>query len=297
MVPWICTIYITSVASRNEITWQGQTYRQRSDVTTILVLGSDERGTIENDSGLAGYTGQADFLCLVIIDNKNKNISLLSIPRETMVDVEEYATDGSYSQTINEQICLQYAYGTSSQVGCELTEARVSELLLGTQIDYYAACSLGAVRGVINDLGGVDITMSSDWTVLDQFYPQGSVVHMDGETAENFVHFRDTSRYYTNLERIARQKDFFNAFLPVVKEKCSANVNLPLQLLEKYKNYVTMDIPLSAVPKLAKAALNYDINWEQVITLPGEETHPDMYDCYLPDEDATAELLVSLLYK
>ena len=47
---------------------------------------------------------------------------------------------------------------------------------------------------------------------------EGSTVHMDGETAYRFIHYRDVEHLYTNLDRMNRQQDFLTAFTAALKE-------------------------------------------------------------------------------
>lgn len=297
LLVWAVPLCWREIPDGNVIVHDGKEYIERPGVTNILIIGSDVRGTIENTLGVLGGTGQADFLCLLSIDRRARKISVLSIPRDTLVEVQECDRDGSPSQRVKEQICLQYGYSMSSRQGCELTAARVSELLGGTTIDYYFAGSLGAMSGIVDEFGGVDICMSQDYQVLDQTYQQGEVVHLSGEEAKIFLHYRDTEHYYTNLDRMARQRDFLRAFVPRAKEKVKRNLKLPFMLLEKYEKYATYDIPVEDWPRLGLAALCYDCDWEAAYVLPGEETHQGDYDAYVVDDVATESMILDLFYQ
>jgi LCP family protein required for cell wall assembly len=296
LIPWAMSAINQAANEGNVVEYQGKIYSEKKNVTNILLLGSDERDTIENDLGVIGGNGQADYICLISIDHDAKTVRMLSIPRETMVDVDHYDEEDNLTETCWEQLCLQYAYGTSSSRGCELMAEKVSELLDGTTIDYYFAISLGAVHGIIDEVGGVDITMSQDWPMEVRQFVQGETVHMTGQEAEDFIHFRDVDRYYTNVERMGRQRDFLQAFVPKMKEALKNNSKLPFTLLEKYAGYVTYNIPMTRIPGLVKAATEYTIDWDGSVQLPGEETHLGKYDSRIVDEDATRELVLSWFY-
>lgn len=294
---WVFAGLLGNLSRNHTIIYQNSEYFERDNVVNILCIGSDERDTIENSLGLAGYTGQADFVCLISVDKTSGDVRMLSIPRDTLVDVEEYNEDGTFRRVAREQICLQYAYGKSSEEGCRLMAKRVSELLGGTTIDYFFACSLGAVAGVIDDLGGIDVTLSQDQMVLDQIYHKGETVHLAGEDATVFIHFRDITHYYTNLDRMSRQKDFLQALVPRVKQIIKENPRFLFTLLDKYEPYVTHNIPMIQFIPLGWAALTYHYEDGTIVQLPGEDVHVGEYDCFIPQEDQVMELLLKWFYR
>ena len=63
----------------------GVTYRRRTDLTTILVMGIDHDSEVEAEGSYQG--GQADFQRLIVIDSKDKTVRQLKIDRDTMAEV------------------------------------------------------------------------------------------------------------------------------------------------------------------------------------------------------------------
>ena len=63
----------------------GVTYRQKKNVTAILLMGIDRDG----EAVASGYRngGQADFLELVVIDDSSKNLTRIQIDRDTMTPI------------------------------------------------------------------------------------------------------------------------------------------------------------------------------------------------------------------
>ena len=55
----------------------GVTYRRRTDLTTILVMGIDHDSEVEAEGSYQG--GQADFQRLIVIDSKDKTVRQLKI--------------------------------------------------------------------------------------------------------------------------------------------------------------------------------------------------------------------------
>ena len=71
----------------NTVTWQGKTYKYNQNLSNYLLLGVDKRTPAETRVGKAD-AGQADALFLLSLNRKTKEMTLISIPRDTMTDVE-----------------------------------------------------------------------------------------------------------------------------------------------------------------------------------------------------------------
>ena len=110
---------------------------------TIEENGSEER----KDSfytilvgGLDNKNGGSDTNLLIAVDAKNGNINVVSLPRDTLLNV-------SWSV---KKLNNAYHHG-----GFERTRAEVSKLL-GIPIDFYVTVDLGAFVQLVDAIGGVD---------------------------------------------------------------------------------------------------------------------------------------------
>ena len=166
-----------------------------SDKTTeLLVMGVDPR---END------TGRTDTLLIVSLNEEEKRASVLSIPRDTRVEMGE----GTY-----EKINHAYAYG-----GHEYTQAIVEKLLM-TKLDGYVLIDIRAFERIIDAVGGVDLEVEKRMYYEDPWDDNGGLVidlyqgeqHLDGEHAMEYVRYRDEEG---DVGRIARQQKFMHALL------------------------------------------------------------------------------------
>lgn len=306
MVCWITlailgVILVCVVKTQNKknaessIIYDGKAYQKKENLTTILVLGIDRRGSIENESGRVGRNGQSDMIWVVTLDKDTDEVQVITIPRETVVDVKEYFMGRSGYQTVREQICLQYASGKSSQEGCELVKERVEELL-GISMDYYCAFSMEAISTIVDAVGGVTVTMTEDYEIPEHTYSAGETVTLTGEEAYEFVHYRDIERYGTNLERMARQKEFLKALIPTVKSKLKKNWLLPFQMYRDLEECMTTDIPMWKLPSFAWTAMKSDFDAENILRIPGEDIHVDKYDQYIVEENELKQLMVDIFY-
>ena len=69
--------------------YEGRVYEYNDDIMTFLIMGIDKNGEVENSQG-ATDGGQADALFLVVADRRKKEIRLVGINRDTMVDINAY---------------------------------------------------------------------------------------------------------------------------------------------------------------------------------------------------------------
>ncbi len=292
--------------NRESIEVDGKTYLQKEDMISILVLGIDLRGTIENEKKEIGYNGQSDMMCVVSYDKTTKQAYILTIPRETMTTIDLREKQDPAFPTKEAQICLQYANAKSSRVGAELSKECVEELL-GIHIDHYVALSMGGIETLVDDIGGVSVTMSEDYDVPDYDevpgeevwinYRKGETVTMDGARAYEFVHYRDTEHNSTNLIRMKRQRDFFDAFVSSAKKKVKKNPKIILSIAEDLQGYMTTDIKPAEYVTLGQYALNAEISGGSVMRIPGEEMHVGEYDQYHVDKEQLVRMILPIYFE
>lgn len=129
-------------ASASDITWNGKTYSYNEHLSNFLFLGIDTKEKAETKTGQAD-AGQADALYLLSWNRLEGDITVISIPRDTMTQIETFGPGGKSLGKSKDHISLSYAYGDGGYESCELAENAVSELLYGLPIDGYCALSGG----------------------------------------------------------------------------------------------------------------------------------------------------------
>ena len=87
----------------------GVTYRRRTDLTTILVMGIDHDSEVEAEGSY--QDGQADFQRLIVIDSKDKTVRQLKIDRDTMAEVTVLGMLGNPVGITQMQISLAHGCG------------------------------------------------------------------------------------------------------------------------------------------------------------------------------------------
>ncbi|GAA3881925.1 LCP family protein [Saccharothrix violaceirubra] len=156
--------------------------------TTILLLGSDARVGADAGSGVTGE--RADVIMLARIAPHRGAVNVLSIPRDSWVDIP-----GRGYAKINAAL----AYG-----GIPLA-VRTVEQVSGVHVDHVVEVGFGVVRELTTLLGGVTVTLPEASTdpLTNTTFDAGENV-LEGDRALTFVR----QRYGLpggDLDRIARQ--------------------------------------------------------------------------------------------
>ena len=89
------------------LTYQGETWRMRTGLTSILLIGYDKR---DGDPDF-GFTngGQSDFMLLLVIDAHNRQVHQLQLDRDTMGPVQVLSTVGKPLGAHRLQLALAHA--------------------------------------------------------------------------------------------------------------------------------------------------------------------------------------------
>jgi LCP family protein required for cell wall assembly len=174
----------------------------------ILVMGVDV--------GTPGATNandpkRTDTLIVAHYNAEDKKISLVSIPRDTLIMIN------NKNQKIN----------SAHAIGGVTYAVDAVEKLLGIRIDYYGKINYEGFRKVIDAIGGLDMditrTMDYDDPMQDLsiHFKKGTTVHLDGKKAEEFFRWRknnDGSGFADgDLGRIENQHMFISKVMEKIK--------------------------------------------------------------------------------
>ena len=174
----------------------------------ILVMGVDV-GTPGAKN--ANDPKRTDTLILAHYNAVDKKISLVSIPRDTLIRIN------NKNQKINNAHALNGVTGAVNAV----------EKLLDIRVDYYGKIDYEGFRKVIDAIGGVDmdITRRMDYDDSSQnlsiHFKKGTTVHLDGKKAEEFFRWRKnsdgTGLADGDLGRIENQHMFISKIMEKLK--------------------------------------------------------------------------------
>lgn len=104
--------------SYRNIVYKGQEYQYNNRITNILYAGVDSTGKLEASSQY-GNKARADSIALVVMDEKNRRMTILSINRDTMTDIRRYTMNGNDKGLYTTHIGYAYSYGDGGKVSCE----------------------------------------------------------------------------------------------------------------------------------------------------------------------------------
>ena len=192
------------------------------EATTALVLGYDKRAGVEG-----AETGHSDTLMLVRADPNMETVTMLSFPRDLVVDIHGCKSSGVFRDRINN------AYGLC---GSSAAIATVRELT-GVPINFLVLVNFRGFKQVVSNLGGV-------WVDVDRRYynPPGTgyasidlqpgYQKLNGQNGLDFVRYRHTD---SDLYRLARQQLFVKA----VKQRTA---DFPVLDLPKLVSTITKNV-------------------------------------------------------
>ncbi|MGN0171340.1 MAG: LCP family protein [Acutalibacteraceae bacterium] len=279
------------------VVYNGQTYQFNTDRTNILCMGTDKTN-MGLDDNIVGTGGQADTIMLLSIDTGTGAMDVVTISRDTMTDIDIFATDGSFSRIENTQICLAYAYGDGREGSCENLSRSVQRLLYGIPINTYFAMDLSSIA-VLNDaIGGVEVTLLEDFkTSGGAFYSAGETLTLHGDDAMLYVRNRDKTQLDSNNARMERQKQYLNAFFDKAMQATKEDLQVPLNLFNEVSADSVSNLDASKITFLATNLLQHH-STPVFHQAPGTVTEgEDGKAQYHVDEKALYELVLKVFYE
>jgi len=173
--------------------------------TTYLLVGSDSRadGTVTD-----GAEGQRSDTILVLHVAPNGNAAMVSLPRDTYVQIEGYGGN---------KLNAAYSFG-----GGPLLVTTV-EGLTGLTVDHYVEIGMGGVVSIVDAVGGVNLCL--DYDVNDELSGlvwTAGCHDVDGTTALAFARMR----YSDPLGDIGRQARQRQVIAAVVKKAAAPSTIL-----------------------------------------------------------------------
>ncbi len=280
-----------------EVTWQGTSYRYREDMLTFLLMGIDKNEEVQpSESGIDG--GQADGMFLVALDPHSGRISIISIPRDTMADIDYYDENGEFMIRAPGQITLQHGYGDGAELSCERSVRAVSELFYGLPIHGYFAVNMGVIYQLNNAVGGVDITPLE--TIVDEAWGidirEGVPMHMNGDEAYYYLRIRDVDVPESAVGRLERQKQYLTAFLEAAAKAADRDLWFPIRCYRNLSRWYVTDLTVDQVAYLASQIGRYRFDEAEMYTLQGERYRAD-YEQFYADPQALYELILQIYYE
>ena len=202
----------------------------------VLLLGIDD-GDSEADESEPKRT---DAMIVASFDPKDHKISLISLPRDTMVILPGH--------TQYEKLNSAYTYG-----GVAMAKQTIANLLR-IPIHYYALANWQGFIEIINLIGGVDLYVDKDMRYEDPYAKlkidiKHGYQHLDGEKSGQYVRFR--SDELGDIGRVQRQQKFLKAL--GLQMFSIENITKIPKLLSTAKQYIETDMDTVTMLKAARS--------------------------------------------
>lgn len=246
------------------IVYNGVTYKYNENVTNFLFIGVDK----ENLDGFneQGTGGQADVIVMMALDFKNRKLTMINIPRDTMTDVALYSVSGYYTGMERQQICLSYAYGDGKETSCNNTLASVKRIFYNIPVSTYYSLDLEGIAALNDAVGGVDVVSPE---TIEKF-TQGQSYHLMGNDARRFVKARVQDRADASMLRNKRHQVYASAFMDKVMTSVKKEPSYALDLFNESAPYSCTNLNASKVTYIAQDIAFHGSLKTNMQTVPGD---------------------------
>jgi len=275
-------------ANEATVTYDGTVYRQRKNLTSILLMG------IDHDSGETG--GQADFLQLIVIDDTSRTLKRLSIDRDTMTPITVLGVLGNRSGVRTAQVSLSHGFGDGKEQSCELTAEAVSNLLLGMPVDFYLAMNLDGIAALNDMAGGVTVTLADDFSAQDPAMAQGTTLTLHGDQAEIYVRSRRNVGVGTNEARMVRQEQYVAKLFAQLDTQMRSDQSFSGTMFDTLSPYLTTSNGRGRLINVVWLAKDYAR--QEKLSISGEHrVGSDGFMQFYADEASLYETVLDLFYE
>ncbi|KOR24262.1 LCP family protein [Clostridium sp. L74] len=256
---------------------------EAGEPVNILVMGVDVG---DPNSKEASDPKRTDTMLVVNYNPKTKEISIVSVPRDTRVTMN------------GKKIKINSAHAVNGVNG----SIEAVENLLGIEINNYAKVDYEGFRKVIDSIGGVemDITRNMNYDDPSQnlhiHFQKGTTVHLDGKKAEEFFRWRKnnngTGLADGDLGRIENQHKFISKVIEKVKSP-SIIPKIP-NILSTIPDYIETDMAPEEIIKYGYAVTKGDKSNINMITLKGEAKYIGNVSYFIYDREKNRDIVYTL---
>lgn len=285
----------SSISKKNTITYDGKRYQYNEHLSNFLFLGIDSREKMDTSQGQAN-AGQSDALFVLSWDRVKHSLTIISIPRDTMTQIETFDVSGNSLGMSTDHISLAYAFGDGGRKSCELAKTAVSNLLYQVPIQGYCALNLDGLPLLAKAVGGIPITVPDD--SLEQVNPEfqeGQKVILNENNIETFVRYRDITQSQSAITRLNRQKVFLDAYESRAIETFNGNPGFISDLYMDLQNYMVTNMGTDQFVKIMEDASSG--SEKESLTIPGEGIEGKAFDEYQVNDEKLYEMMLQVFYE
>ena len=217
------------------------------DYTRFVIFGSDSR---DDDNQ---YAGRSDSIIIVVINNIDKKVSFISIPRDTYVEVPGYGMT---------KINHAFAYG-QEQLSLKTINAN-----FGTDLTQYITIDFYGLMYTVDRVGGVEVYLDNDEIAFinnrvkgeDKIYGGAGNYVLNGTQA--LIHSRN--RYVGNdFTRASRQRQILTSLLKKIMQRNKKEI---ISLVEDLLTNVTTNMDINKYESMFLEVAQYRKDYIKDIT-------------------------------
>ena len=242
----------------------------------ILILGTDLNFDIKTNRKITEVS-RTDTIMLLHFDPLKQRVNLLSIPRDSYVNIPGYG----YTK-----INAAYVYG-----GIDLVKETLKDLT-GIEVENYLLINTSATVKLIDLLGGINIEVEKNLYYNDNAQNlhinlKAGKQNLSGKQAEGYIRFRHDA--LGDIGRIERQQKFLKAITSKLATP-SALLKAPFILGLIRKNIKT-DLSLKKSIIIGNTFRMMKITAINTITVPGEPTNNQAGSVWMINKPELKEIL------
>ncbi|MBU8566626.1 LCP family protein [Virgibacillus pantothenticus] len=240
------------------------------DNVSVLIIGVDDSETRHEGSG------RSDALMLATFNKQEKDVNILSIPRDSYVNVPDYG----YTK-----INHAHAYGGPSKT------IDTVESFLNVPVDYYVRLNFEAFIEIVDTIGGIQYDVPFEMSELDSNDNKDAIHLMPGYqnlNGEEALALARTRKYDNDFERGKRQQEIIKT---IIKETASASSILKLdELINAVGDNMSTNLTFDEMKSFMSYGLNTDLAIN-TINIDGQGGKmPDGIWYYQVDEQSRMEV-------
>lgn len=238
----------------------------KGDPFTIALFGVDSNEKRQSE----GDGQRSDSIMVLSINPDKKTTEIVSIPRDTQAEIVGHDSV--------EKINHAYAYGGPDMAVKSL------EKLLDVPIDHYATVDMDGIKGMVDEIGGVDVISNATFSYSGYSFVKGEKTHLDGDKALAFIRSRKEEGAGGDFGRQERQQLVLRGIAnELTSVKSLTNFN---GVTDQIKENVTTDLSLGELNTVRSKYQKANENMNRLELQGGGGIQSDGVYYFVPDESS-----------
>jgi LCP family protein required for cell wall assembly len=249
-------------------------------LTSDLSDDSPEQRRLGYQALVNSFDGLTDTMMLIRFNPETKKVVMLSIPRDTRIEIPGHGVG-----KINE---------ANANGGPALSAKTVSQLLGGIGVDRYVTINVQGVQALVDALGGVTVTIPKDMKYQDDSQHlyvnlKAGKQHLNGDQALQLLRFRNDEM--GDIGRVQRQQMMIRALTDQTLNPGTI-ARMP-QILSAIRAHIDTNLTVEELVAVVNFANQVEKSDRQTLITPGDYSDLDTYGTsyWLPDANRIQTLM------